>query len=75
MISNEFKSPEEIAKAPLPYTVISSQPLEVYSIKKTAIYSYLNDEAKKMFLNYIKQIPQDQILRRFYIEKTHWKEF
>ena len=46
-ISNALLSPEELSKKPLPYTVISSQPLEVYCIKKTALYYYLDDQAKK----------------------------
>ena len=75
MIANEFRSPEEIAKAPLPYTVISSQPLEVYCIKKTALYYYLDDQAKKQFINYIKQIPKDSLLRRYYIEQQNWREY
>ena len=75
MISNSMLTPEQISSKPLPYSVISSMPLECYSLRKKDFYEYISDTIRKSFLKYLKPYPKDQDLRRFYYEQINWMEY
>jgi len=74
-VSNFVLGANEIAKKQLPYSVISSQPLECYCIGKTDFYEYISDVTRKQFLKYLRSYPRDKELRRFYFEQTNWMDF
>lgn len=70
-----FQNYDEVLSYKLPYTAISSVPLDVYMIKKRYLYFYLDDVAKQQFLSFLKKYPSDEQLRRYYIEQQNWKDY
>eukprot|EP00347_Sterkiella_histriomuscorum_P000850 403374282 len=75
VLSSTVITPYDISQRQLPYSVISSQPLECYCIGKTDFYEYISDVTRKQFLKYLRTYPTDKELRRFYFEQTNWMQF
>ena len=74
-LQNGFNSYESIIDRELPYSAIAAVPLDAYVIKKRYLYYYLDDIAKQQFQTYVKKLPPDVRLRRYFIEQKSFKDF
>jgi hypothetical protein len=46
-VSNFLLTPQELSMRAIPYTVVSSMPMECYRIKKRDFYEYIDDKTRK----------------------------
>ena len=74
-MAKRLVSYENVIGLPLPYSTVAAAPLDVYVIKKRYLYYYLDDEAKQQFQNYLKDVPDDDKLRRYFLEKQNFEEY
>ena len=56
-LQGSFMTQDEIIKAELNYSCVTTTPVELLSIKKSSLYKYLDDFAMKNFISYLKKLP------------------
>lgn len=67
-LASGFGDVSKIINFPLSYSAIAAVPLDVYVIKKKYLYFYLDDVAKQQFMTFLRKYPEDESLRRYFIE-------
>ena len=74
-VSNFMLNPGELSKKEVPYTAISSMPVECFCIKKKDFYEYIDDKTRKQFMIYMRRFPRDYELRSAYYEQYTWNQY
>ena len=61
--SNSMLTPAMLCQQKMNYASVSTMPVELYKIKKTDFYEYLDDKVRKKFMIYLRRYPRDYELR------------
>lgn len=60
---------------PFGYTGTTLIPTEIIIINFEEIYKFLSSEFRGSFRNEIKTYPEEEAMRKMYLEKSRWKKF